>query len=139
MSTTPLMAQPSPTGVYPTLTGLEVFIVEDEWLISRLIEELLEELGCTVADSAGSVAEALAKLNSGVELDVAVLDVRLSGQLVFPVADVLASRNIPIVFATGYGTVDLPERYPGRPILHKPYGAGDLAEALMAITCDPLN
>ena len=60
------------------------------------------------------------------EFDLAILDVHLNGQAVFPVADALIERGIPFVFATGYGERGLPEQYRNRPILQKPFAKDDL-------------
>jgi hypothetical protein len=36
------------------------------------------------------------------DADVAVLDVNLSGQKSFPIADALVARSVPFAFSTGY-------------------------------------
>src|SRR5215510_8194843 len=85
------------------LTGVRVIAVEDETTIRLLLECMLEDLGCEVAGTAGAVGEALALARSSAA-EVAVLDVNLQGEKVYPVAECLAQRHIPIVFASGYGT-----------------------------------
>ena len=79
-----------------------VLIVEDEFLLVMLLEDLLPTLGYTVAGSAGSVEHALAKLDTA-EVDLAVVDVNLAGEPSFPVADALRARGVPFLFTTGYG------------------------------------
>ena len=100
--------------------GLRVLVVEDETAVAMLIEDMLAELGCTVVATASRLSRAL-RLLERVEMDVAVLDVNLAGEEVYPVAETLASRNIPFVFATGYGYGGVREAWRGRPTLEKPF------------------
>ena len=73
-----------------------VLIVEDEFLLVMLLEDLLPTLGYTVVGSAGSVEHALAKLDTA-DVDLAVVDVNLAGEPSFPVADALrARRAVPV-------------------------------------------
>jgi CheY-like chemotaxis protein len=65
--------------------------------------------------------------------DVAMLDVNLAGETSFAVADLLAGRGIPFLFATGYGLAGIEERYRDRPVLQKPFRAADLGAALEAL------
>ncbi len=96
-----------------------ILLVEDEGLVALTIEDLLEDLGCEVACSARSVAQALGWLGSGGEPDAAVLDVNLGGEFVFPVAEALAARGVPFAFTTGYG--QSPDaRFRSAPLLGKP-------------------
>ena len=96
-----------------------VLLVEDEALIRMMVADMLTDLGHTVADEAGDLASALERANRG-GFDLAILDVRLKDQSIEPVAEVLASRNIPFAFASGYGADGVPERFQGRPRLQKP-------------------
>ena len=57
----------------------------------------------------------------------------LHGEAVFPVAETLATRGIPFVFATGYGERGLPETYRDRPVLQKPFAKTDLERVLKVI------
>ena len=112
------------------LTGVRVLAVEDEATIRILLECMLEDLGCEVAGTAGAVNEALALARSSAA-EVAVLDVNLQGEKVYPVAECLAQRHIPIVFASGYGTSGVEPQWRDCAILAKPYQEHDLAKALM--------
>jgi CheY-like chemotaxis protein len=110
------------------LRGLSVLLVEDELHVLLLIEDFLKELGCTV-HAVSTYDEALRAADSAA-VDAAVLDVNLHGRRSFPVADVLARRNIPIVFSTGYGSQGLDVAWKDRPWLQKPFMAEQLAHAL---------
>lgn len=106
-----------------------ILIVEDEMLIALSLEDMLVELGHTVVAMAARIPEAL-KLAAESSIDLAILDVNLSGLPSFPVADVLRSRGIPFVFATGYGSHGLEESYRNEIVLTKPYGVRELKNAI---------
>jgi CheY-like chemotaxis protein len=109
--------------------SLRVFVVEDEILIRMLFEDMLEELGHTVTCAASLLDEALS-LAQTCEVDVAILDVRLAGKAVFPVAGVLAERGIPFLFASGITGADMPEPFRGRPTMQKPFDVDRLKDVL---------
>ena len=106
-----------------------VLVVEDELMIRMLLEDMLGELGYTVAAQAARVDEALDAAKNAT-FDVAILDVNLNGQTVVPVAEALDARGIPFVFATGYGEQALPEPYRDRPTLKKPFQLDGLKQML---------
>jgi CheY-like chemotaxis protein len=106
-----------------------VLVVEDEALVSIMLEDMLSDLGCVVVGPAASLAAALA-LAGTEEVAAAVLDVNLGGQTVFPVADILASRGVPFVFATGYGRAGLRPADAARPVVQKPYSLSELKAKL---------
>jgi CheY-like chemotaxis protein len=108
-----------------------IFVVEDEFLIRMLLEDMLDELGYAVAGVAGRLEEAIEMSKSGA-FDLAILDVNLDGEDVFPVADILAGRGVPFVLVTGYGGRGLPEPYCSRPTLQKPFQIDDLGKTLGA-------
>ena len=110
----------SPHPGLPPTTRRRVLVVEDEILIGMLLEDMLDDLGYRVAASASRFEEA-ARLAGESEIDLAILDVNLNGQEVYPVADILARRGIPFLFATGYGERGLPQAHQHRPTLQKPF------------------
>ena len=87
-----------------------LLVVEDEYLIRMLLEDMLGDLGYDVAAAVGTIAEA-SELAAQGEFNAAILDVNLDGQEIFPVADILAKRGLPFVFVTGYGERSLPAPY----------------------------
>jgi len=109
--------------------GKRILIVEDELMIRMLLEDMLAELGYTIAAEVGRLDEALRAVNN-IELDVAILDVDVGGEPISPVADALAARGTPFVFATGYGERGLPEAHRDRPILKKPFQLDGLKQTL---------
>lgn len=115
------------------LAGVRVLVVEDEAMIAMMMEAFLQDLGCEVVAIASRLDDAEEKART-MRIDVATLDVNLAGRLSYPVAERLRLRGIPFLFATGYGTVGLPEAFTDVPVLSKPFSAGQLAGALRALT-----
>lgn len=113
------------------LKGRNILLVEDEMMVAMLLESILENEGCNVI-SAGYLEQATLLARER-DLDAAVVDVNLHGERSYPVADALAAREIPFVFATGYGDADFAKRYPDRPVLAKPYKPDDLIATLSAL------
>jgi CheY-like chemotaxis protein len=106
-----------------------VLVIEDEMLVAMLVEDILDELGLEVAGVCGHLDEAL-KLAASETVDFVILDVNLDGKRSFPVADILRARNIPFVFATGYGPKALEAEYAGAATISKPFMFGDIKLAL---------
>lgn len=109
-----------------------VLIVEDEIVVALFLEDLLAEFGYEVAGVAARLEEALARAEAP-DFVMAVLDVHLNGRDVFPLADRLAERGLPFIFATGYGARGIPARHAGRPVLQKPFLPADLNQALAGL------
>jgi len=99
--------------------GKRVLVVEDEPMIRLLLDDMLTDLGYTMAAEAGRLDEALVHAKDG-EFDVAILDVNLNGQPITPVVEVLVARGVPFVFVTGYDADSVDPRFSGVPILQKP-------------------
>jgi len=119
------------TAAQLALAGKRVLIVEDELLVALMIEDLLGDYGCSTVGPCGSVEIALRAVRTEA-LDLAVLDVNLAGERVYPVAEALAERHIPFLFLSGYGEEAIP---PGRGdwrVCAKPFRGADLAEMLSA-------
>jgi DNA-binding response OmpR family regulator len=109
-----------------------VLLVEDESLIRMMIADMLIELGHTVAGEASDLQTGLT-LASAAGIDVAILDVRLGAHSSEPIAEVLRTRNIPFVFATGYGADGVPTGYIEHPALRKPFRLVELERCLLAL------
>lgn len=109
-----------------------VLIVEDDPIIAMLLQDMVEQLGCTVVGPAGSVTAAM-RLLEDVPITGALLDCNLGGEKVWPVADRLTERHLPFVFSTGYGEAGVERRFAGVPVLAKPYDVKRLREVLMPL------
>ncbi|MBM2577391.1 response regulator [Jannaschia sp. Os4] len=113
------------------LDDVNVMLVEDEVLIAMDLTDHLEEMGATVVGPYVTLDDALAAEGSA---DVAVLDVDLHGQQVFPLADALLKRGVPFVFHTGRGDVgELRDRYGDVPVVPKPCLPDELAKTITAV------
>lgn len=114
--------------VRPSLNGARVLIVEDAVLPALEVETALTEAGARVVGPAYELEEALSLLDR--PIDAAVLDANLNGQSVAPVAEALAARGVPFVFATGYGeTGGAPSGFDA-PVIRKPYDVTQVAAAV---------
>ncbi|HEX2447631.1 MAG TPA: response regulator [Methyloceanibacter sp.] len=97
-----------------------ILLVDDEPLISMLLEGWLNELGCEVVGPAGSLEKGLALAGSA-EIDGAILDIHLKGQESYSVANALKSRGIPFAFSTGTGSIDPASGFANPILLNKPF------------------
>ncbi len=104
-------------------------------MLSMMLEDALSILGCSVI-KASRVPEGTALANSS-EADIAVLDVNVAGQHVYPVAAALRRRGIPFIFVTAYVRDGIPPDYASEPLLHKPFRLAEL-EGLLRRTVKPV-
>lgn len=114
------------------LSGQRILVVEDEFLVLMLTEDMLGDLGCESVTAAATIDQALDLVRDHT-FDAAMLDMNLDGEKPYAVADALADRDVPFLFATGYVGHDVREGYRDRPLLKKPFRPGELADALAHI------
>jgi CheY-like chemotaxis protein len=112
-----------------SLEGLRVLVVEDDYLISLLFDDMLTSAGCVVVGPLPRLTDALEAATKE-NCDAAVLDVNLGGERVYPVAKILAARHVPFIFVTGYSGDALPREYAEQPRIAKPFKAAQLLGAL---------
>ena len=101
-------------------------------LLAMNLEDMLLELGHEVVAVAVRIPQALT-LAANSDIDLAILDLNLSGAFSFPVADVLRKRGVSFMFATGYGSHGLTENYRTDYVLPKPYGIRELEKAINCV------
>jgi len=106
-----------------------ILVVEDDFLVGLQLEEDLRAAGHAVLGPCGSLQQAL-EVSRGGLFDLAILDVNLRGHTVFPLAEELAERGLPLILLTGYQSADLPDRWRDRPHLTKPYDLDRLAATI---------
>jgi CheY-like chemotaxis protein len=109
-----------------------ILIVEDEYLIRLLLEDMIADLGYEVGAVAATLSEGMTQARDA-QVDLAILDVNIDGAQVFPLAELLKQRKVPFVFITGYGQQGLPESYRASPTLQKPFQMQDLKTTLAKI------
>jgi CheY-like chemotaxis protein len=107
------------TAAPPVLAGKRVLLVEDEMLVAMMMKDMLTDLGFSVVGPYGRISEALPVARAN-DLEAAVLDINLNGELVYPVAEALVARGVPIVFVTGYGVESIDQQFSQIPVLQKP-------------------
>ena len=114
------------------LAGRRVLVVEDSPLIATVLEDMLQDLGCTVVGPTGNMAFAvdLAKTEA---MDAAIIDLNIRGGKVYPVAEVLRDRNVPFLLASGYADWTLRDDFKDRPRLTKPYSAELVEQKLLKL------
>ena len=108
-----------------------ILIVEDEPLIAMMLEDFLLSLGHQVRATCDSVSEAL-KAAQAADFDLAILDVNLKGESVWPVAAALRERAIPFILASGGHVDPPPAEFAGVPMIDKPYTIDRVTPALEA-------
>jgi len=113
----------------PDLSGLRVLVLEDEMLVSMLIEDMLTEQHCVIVGPFAAVSEALVAARAEA-FDFAVLDVNVGGVKAYPVAETLAARGIPFVFLSGYGQSAMPPDRPDWRVCSKPFRDEQLVEII---------
>lgn len=113
-----------------SLTGAAVLIVEDEFYLADDLAAALTEAGARVLGPFGRVEDAQRLIESGQAVDLAILDIDLVGERVFPVADRLRALGAPFLFATGYDPEIIPDRLSDVPRMEKPVTAAAVMRLL---------
>lgn len=109
----------------------KVLIVEDSYLLARILEDMLTEAGAHVVAIAPSVAVALKEIDRQA-IDVACLDIDLGCETSFPIADALAMRGIPFVFVSACDSGVVPPAHRHRPFVSKVEAHLNLVSACQA-------
>ena len=113
-----------------TLQGQKILIVEDNALIAMSLEDILRDAGAEVIGPVATLEEA-ERTAAQALMTVAVLDIMLEAEEVWPVARILAARGIPFIFSSGHFEQEtLPAEWAGRKILPKPARAQDIVKSL---------
>ena len=116
-----------------SLADRRILVVEDEYILARQLVRALTQEGAVVLGPVPDVARALAMVADGPgEIDVAILDVNLVGEKVYPVADALLDRGVPFLFASGYDADESDPRFAAIRHLVKPLMMKSLVAALIA-------
>ena len=126
----------SPGRAAATLTSKRVLVVEDEALVSMLIEDELRDAGATVLGPAVGVDDAVRLVEAAAAdggMHAAVLDINLDGRHVASVADRLAALGVPFLFATGYGETCDTRGHETAPVVSKPFALERLVAAVEAL------
>lgn len=124
----PPVQRPQPGD--PAILSGHILLVEDSLIIAMDAEDILLQLGAERVSIAAGVAPALREIDNA-EFRLAVLDVNLGSETSLPIADALRKKDVPYIFATGYGEQFVaPEEHRSAPILQKPYTAANMGRLL---------
>lgn len=114
----------------------DILILEDEPLVSVVVESILLDMGASRVHICSSPGDALEIVGTH-PLHLAILDVIVGNDDSFGVADALAHRGIPYFFASATTTDAIDERHRDRPLLTKPFSDEDLIELVRGTTLEP--
>ena len=109
--------------------GKRILVAEDEFLVALVVEGTLQSIGCTVLGPFADLAEAT-EVATREQVDAAVLDINLRGEMVYPLAEYLDAHGIPFVFTTGYAIKDVPEHFRVFDCLRKPVSKRTLEQVV---------
>ncbi len=105
-------------------------VAEDSAHLLFALELLLEQLDVEIVGASSTVA-GMCRMIKTTPADIAILDVNLNGELVFPAADLLIEKGVPIIFTTGYAPEKIfPQQFHGLPVIQKPYDPRNLMQLL---------
>jgi CheY-like chemotaxis protein len=106
-----------------------VLLLDDEPLITMLLEDILAQLGYETVGPAHTVPAALGLIETS-PLDAAILDMNLGKELSYPAADALRLRGIPFMFLTGYVSPGIDARFHNELVMAKPFDFETIRQAL---------
>ena len=116
-------------SVATTSRAWRILVVEDEVLISMVLEDMLGILGHVVIGMPSTFAEADIAIAAG-GFDLVIADVNLGAQPIYPLADRVVAAGVPLILATGSHRDSLPARFADVPVLAKPYALPAIASAV---------
>jgi DNA-binding response OmpR family regulator len=112
------------------LAGRRLLVIEDEYFIADDIARALTGLGAEIIGPLPDLADAEGLLKRGDAIDAALLDINIRNEMVFPLARLLRSRNVPFVFMTGYDKTSVVAEFQDVQLWGKPLNIPRLARSL---------
>ncbi len=110
----------------------QLLIVEDSSVIAVKLSRVLTFAGADIVGPVATVKAAIEAIGATRQIDAALLDVDLRGELAFGVAEALVARHVPLLFLTGYDVKALPEPWREWPLMQKPFASKDIVYAVRA-------
>ncbi len=110
---------------------MHAYIIEDDYLISQAIQDILSDAGFSRFSFARSEDSAILGASEQ-QFDLITADARLlPGDGVKAVEAICANRLIPVIFVTGYAE-DIESRVPSAVVVRKPINEAELKAAVHA-------
>jgi DNA-binding response OmpR family regulator len=110
---------------------MRLLLVEDTAIVANELKRALEREGCELVQHCDCLDSALDAARADTTYAGALLDINLRGQLVYPAAQELLNRGIPIIFLTGYASEFLPAPFGACSMLEKPFTAASLRSMML--------
>jgi CheY-like chemotaxis protein len=131
----PIMSAPSKAASDPSgsLRGRRILVVEDEYFLADDLQFHLTSLGAEIIGPVGHLDQAAEVLKAGATIDGALLDINIRSEMIFPLARMLRSRNVPFVFTTGYDKQSLGPEFGDVQVWEKPLDIPRVARSLIAL------
>jgi DNA-binding response OmpR family regulator len=109
----------------------KILVVDDEPMIAMLVADWLADVGHEPVGPALTLTEAMALLDHA--FDAAIVDLALGAESGRPIAEALAAKGTPFIYATAQAGADLDDLPPSMGLLTKPYSCEALTLALKPI------
>jgi DNA-binding response OmpR family regulator len=114
------------------LEDMRILIAEDEFFVGIQLEEDLRSAGCSILGPFRTL-EMATQASRRERFDLAILDINLNGNMVYPLADELSARGVPLIFLSGYISANLPERFRRSPQIAKPHDPAALLKKIRTV------
>lgn len=102
-----------------------VLVVEDDALITMMLNTILRDAGAAHVASASSVSAVVAALEAEF-FDIAIFDRRICDGLSDNAAVLALSKGTAVVIASGSSSTDLPNSLKTVPVVTKPFDSAEL-------------
>lgn len=111
---------------------VHIMIAEDDVLLGLDLASALGDAGFAVLGPFATVDAALHAVGTS-QPDIAILDIDLHGRMSFPVADALATANVPFLWLSASSPDVVPQLHQARPFLSKPFAAAGLLRVVTGL------
>lgn len=108
---------------------MRILLAEDEFLVGVQLEQDLHSAGCSIVGPFNTL-ETATQASRCERFDLAILDINLNGDMVYPLADELSARRVPFILLSGYLSADLPDRFRASPQVTKPHDPAALIKEI---------
>ncbi len=112
------------------LDGCRVLVMEDEYILAEDLRADLDYAGAVVLGPFGKLSQAMECITAEKNIDGAILDVNLGGEKVYPAADTLLERRVPVMFVTGCDASAIPPRFNDVARFEKPVDMAEVTKVM---------